>query len=48
MSVVTDMTDTLNMRGISKSFFGVEVLHTVDFTIQGSEIMGLCGEHGAG
>jgi ribose transport system ATP-binding protein len=42
------MTDTLNMRGICKSFFGVEVLHKVDFTIQKSEIMGLCGENGAG
>jgi ABC-type sugar transport system ATPase subunit len=42
------MTDTLSMRGICKSFFGVEVLHEVDFTIQKSEIMGLCGENGAG
>jgi len=42
------MTNTLSMRGISKSFFGVEVLHKVDFTIEQSEIMGLCGENGAG
>jgi len=42
------MTNTLSMRGISKSFFGVEVLHKVDFTIEKSEIMGLCGENGAG
>jgi len=28
------MTNTLSMRGISKSFFGVEVLHKVDFTIE--------------
>jgi ribose transport system ATP-binding protein len=38
----------LEMRGISKSFFGVEVLHKVDFTIDKGEIMGLCGENGAG
>ncbi len=42
------MTNTLSMRGICKSFFGVEVLHKVDFTIEQSEIMGLCGENGAG
>jgi ribose transport system ATP-binding protein len=38
----------LDMRGISKSFFGVEVLHNVDFTVARGEIMGLCGENGAG
>jgi ABC-type sugar transport system ATPase subunit len=36
------------MRGICKSFYGVEVLHKVDFTIEKNEIMGLCGENGAG
>jgi ABC-type sugar transport system ATPase subunit len=36
------------MQGICKSFYGVEVLHKVDFTIEKSEIMGLCGENGAG
>jgi ABC-type sugar transport system ATPase subunit len=44
----TEMANTLEMRGISKSFFGVEVLHKVDLTIEKSEIMGLCGENGAG
>ena len=42
------MTPTLQMQGICKSFYGVEVLHKVDFTIEESEIMGLCGENGAG
>jgi len=42
------MTPTLQMQGICKSFYGVEVLHKVDFTIEKSEIMGLCGENGAG
>jgi ribose transport system ATP-binding protein len=38
----------LEMRGIRKSFFNVEVLHGVDFTVEKGEIMGLCGENGAG
>jgi ribose transport system ATP-binding protein len=42
------MSPTLQMQGICKSFYGVEVLHKVDFTIEKSEIMGLCGENGAG
>ncbi len=46
------MTETgapmLRMQGISKSFFGVEVLHKVDFSIDKGGIMGLCGENGAG
>jgi ribose transport system ATP-binding protein len=36
------------MQGICKSFFGVEVLHNVDFAVSKGEIMGLCGENGAG
>ena len=36
------------MKGICKSFFGVEVLHNVDLTVDKGEIMGLCGENGAG
>ena len=42
------MTTTLSMQGIRKSFFGVEVLHRVDFAVGKGEIMGLCGENGAG
>ena len=38
----------LSMQGISKSFFGVEVLHAVNFAVDKGEIMGLCGENGAG
>ena len=38
----------LRMTGICKSFFGVEVLHKVDFSVDKGEIMGLCGENGAG
>jgi len=39
---------TLRMQGIRKSFFGVEVLHGVDFSVDRGEVMGLCGENGAG
>jgi ABC-type sugar transport system ATPase subunit len=42
------MTTTLSMQGIRKSFFGVEVLHGVDFAVGKGGIMGLCGENGAG
>jgi ribose transport system ATP-binding protein len=42
------MTTMLSMQEIRKSFFGVEVLHGVDFTVAKGEIMGLCGENGAG
>jgi ribose transport system ATP-binding protein len=42
------MTTLLSMRGIRKSFFGVEVLHGVDFAVENGGIMGLCGENGAG
>ena len=38
----------LSMKGICKSFFGVEVLHNVDLVVDKGEIMGLCGENGAG
>ncbi len=36
------------MKGICKSFSGVEVLHNVDFEVEKSEIRALCGENGAG
>jgi len=42
------MAMMLNMQGISKSFFGVEVLHKVNFDVEKGQIMGLCGENGAG
>ncbi len=42
------MSKLLEMQGISKSFFGVEVLHRVDFSVEKGEIRALCGENGAG
>ena len=38
----------LQMQGISKRFYGVEVLHAVDFSMSKGEVVGLCGENGAG
>jgi ribose transport system ATP-binding protein len=38
----------LEMRGISKSFSGVDVLHDVDFDVRQGEVHVLLGENGAG
>src|SRR2546429_2452242 len=38
----------LQMRGISKSFFGVRVLDGVDFDCRAGEVHALVGENGAG
>jgi ABC-type sugar transport system ATPase subunit len=43
-----DETPLLEMRGIHKSFGGVEVLHGVDLTLKAGEIHALVGENGAG
>ena len=43
------MTDPiLEMRGVSKSFFGIKALRTVDLTVHANEIHALMGENGAG
>jgi len=42
------MEKLVEMKGISKSFFGVEVLHDVDFEVNAGEVVALCGENGAG
>lgn len=38
----------LSAAGVSKSFFGVTVLHDVDLTLYPGEVHGLVGENGAG
>ncbi len=38
----------LEIEGVEKSFFGVNVLHDVSFTVQEGHILGLIGENGAG
>lgn len=42
------MATLLSMQDITKSFFAVEVLHGVNFSVDRGEIMALCGENGAG
>ena len=42
------MEKLLEMKGMTKSFFGVEVLHQVDFDLKEGEVVALCGENGAG
>jgi hypothetical protein len=40
--------EILKMSGISKSFFGVEVLHKVSLTVHEGKVHALLGENGAG
>ena len=42
------MEKLIEMKAISKSFFGVKVLHEVDFDVKEGEVVALCGENGAG
>ena len=42
------MTSALEMRGISKAFFGVAALRNVDLTCQPGTVHALVGENGAG
>ena len=38
----------IEMRDISKSFYGVKILHDITFKLRPGEIRGLLGENGAG
>ena len=40
--------DILEMRNISKEFFGIKALNNVNFSVRGNEIHGIVGENGAG
>src|SRR3954452_3381992 len=42
------MTAIIEMRGVSKSFAGVQALRDVSFTVEAGEIHALVGENGAG
>ncbi|HET9069623.1 MAG TPA: sugar ABC transporter ATP-binding protein [Amaricoccus sp.] len=42
------MTALVSIRGVSKSFAGVTVLHDVDFDVEPGEVHALLGENGAG
>ncbi len=41
-------TVRLELRGVAKSFGGVQVLHDVNFTLRTGEVVGLLGDNGAG
>lgn len=45
---MTEQPQLLEIRGLTKSFPGVQALDHVDFTLQAGEIHGLLGENGAG
>ena len=38
----------LQMQNIKKDFFGNQVLTDINFTLEAGEVLGLCGENGAG
>ncbi len=42
------MANLLEMKNISKSFYGVKVLSEVNFSLDHGEVVALCGENGAG
>src|SRR4030088_1790843 len=42
------MTAIIEMRGVSKSFSGVQALRDVNFTVEAGQIHALVGENGAG
>ena len=48
MSQSTTANGALTLSGICKSFAGVRVLDTVDFSVAGGSVVGLIGENGAG
>ncbi len=41
-------TARLQVEGLSKSFFGVRVLHDVTFDVRAGEVLGVVGENGSG
>ncbi len=45
---VSPDTTHLEVRGLTKSFYGVRAIDSVDFDLRGGEIHGLLGENGAG
>ncbi len=44
----TTTQPVLQVAGIHKAFFGVEVLKGIDFDVRPGEVHGLVGENGAG
>ncbi len=42
------MEKLMRMKDICKSFYNVEVLHSINFEVERGEVAALCGENGAG
>jgi len=45
---MTSAPARLEVRGLVKSFFGVQVLHEVSFEVHGGQVLGVVGENGSG
>jgi D-xylose transport system ATP-binding protein len=45
---MTDATQLLEARGVSKAFGAVQALYKVDFDVRAGEVMALAGDNGAG
>jgi ABC-type sugar transport system ATPase subunit len=41
-------TPVLEVEALCKSFFGVQVLHDVGFSLNAGQVLGLVGENGSG
>jgi len=48
MSTPTASAPFFEARGLCKSFFGVQVLHDMGFTMRPGQVLGLVGENGSG
>jgi len=48
MPKINAMPYLLEMKDISKSFYGVSVLHNISFNVKPGTVHALCGENGAG
>ena len=46
--MINDKTPLLEMKNIKKDFFGNQVLSDINLTLHAGEVLGLCGENGAG
>src|SRR3984957_11110622 len=47
-AAVSDKPVRLNVTGLTKSFFGVRVLHDVSFAAHAGRVLGIVGENGSG
>ncbi len=48
MTTTDDVAPFFMAQGLSKSFFGVRVLHDMSFSLRAGQVLGLVGENGSG